>query len=94
MNSEIIKSISITGNDRITDETIIVFSNVSIGDDLSINDLDTILKDLYNTDFFKNISVKIKNNVLNIDLIENSLVQNVEINGVKKKNLNKLYLNS
>ena len=87
VNSEIIKSISITGNDRITDETIIVFSNVSIGDDLSINDLDTILKDLYNTDFFKNISVKIKNNVLNIDLIENSLVQNVEINGVKKKKL-------
>ena len=33
VNAEIIKSISVTGNDIVTDETIIVFSDVNIGDD-------------------------------------------------------------
>ena len=86
-NAEIIKSISISGNDRITDETVIIFSNVNIGDDLIINDLNDIIVNLYKTDFFKNVSVILKNNILLINLIENDLVQSVEINGVKNKKL-------
>ena len=39
VNAEIVKSISINGNDRITDETVIIFSNTNIGDDLLISDL-------------------------------------------------------
>ena len=37
-NSEIIKLISVNGNERITDKTVIVFSKINIGDDLSIID--------------------------------------------------------
>ena len=51
--AEIVKSISVNGNDRITDETVIIFSNVNIGDDLIINDLNDIVKNLYTTDFLK-----------------------------------------
>jgi len=83
-NAEIVKLISINGNDRITDKTLIVFSKVAVGDDLSIDDLNNIIKNLYSTDFFKNVSVNLKNNVLNINVVENSLVQSVEINGIKK----------
>ena len=87
VNAEIIKSITIEGNERITDETIIVFSKINIGDDLIINDLNQIIESLYETDFFKNVSVNLKNNILNINVEENNLVQSVEINGVKKKKL-------
>ena len=87
VNAEIIKSISIVGNERISDETVIVFSNINIGDDLIIDDLNKIIVDLYNTDFFKNVSVKLKNNILNIEVNENDLVQSVEIIGVKNKKL-------
>ena len=86
-NSEIIKLISVNGNERITDKTVIVFSKINIGDDLSIIDLNEITKNLYQTDFFKDVSVNFKNNILKIDVIENNLVQSVEINGVKNKEL-------
>ena len=87
VNAEIIKSIAVNGNDRITDETVIIFSKINIGDDLMINDLNDIIVNLYTTDFFKNVSVNIKNNSLTINVIENNLVQSVEINGVKNKKL-------
>ena len=92
VNAEIIKSISVVGNERISDETVIIFSNINIGDDLIIDDLNKIIKDLYNTDFFINVSVKLKNNILNIELIENDLVQSVDIIGVKNKKLKKSLL--
>ncbi len=87
VNAEVIKSISVSGNDRITDETIIIFSKVNIGEDLIINDLNDVIKNLYSTDFFKNVSVILKNNDLSITVVENNLVQSVEINGVKNKKL-------
>ena len=75
VNAEIVKSISVNGNERIASETIIIFSKINIGDDLIINDLNKIIKNLYETDFFKNVSVKITNNILNINVVENNLVQ-------------------
>ena len=87
VNAEIVKSISVNGNDRISDKTVIIFSKVNIGDELIINDLNEIIVNLYNTDFFENISVNLKDNVLSINVIENDLIQSVEINGVKNKKL-------
>lgn len=92
VNAEVIKSISVNGNDRITDKTIIIFSKINIGDDLFISDLDKIVKNLYSTDFFKNVSVKLNDNILNIDVLENSLIQSVVIDGVKNKKLKQALL--
>ena len=92
VNAEIVKSISVNGNERIASETIIIFSKINIGDDLIINDLNKIIKNLYETDFFKNVSVKITNNILNINVVENNLVQTLEINGVKNKELKQALL--
>ena len=87
VNAEIVKSISVSGNERITDETVIVFTNINVGDDLKFNNLNEIIEKLYATDFFKNVSVILKDNVLKIDVVENNLVQSVIINGVKNKKL-------
>ena len=48
LRAEIIDKINITGNERISKETIKMFSGVSIQDDLSESDLNGILKKLYN----------------------------------------------
>ena len=87
VKAEVVKSINVSGNERITDETIIIFSKINIGDDLIINDLNDIIENLYSSDFFKNVSVILKNNNLSINVVENNLVQSVEINGVKNKKL-------
>ena len=86
-NAELVKKIFVDGNQRITSETIIIFSKTNIGDDLTINNLNDIINNLYETDFFKDVSVDLKNNILKINVIENSLVESIEINGVKNKKL-------
>ena len=86
-NAEIVKSISVIGNDRITNETVIIFAKINIGDDLIVNDLNKIIENLYETNFFKNVKVNLEKNILNIDVKENDLVQYIEINGVKNKKL-------
>ncbi len=85
--AEDVKSIVIKGNERITKETIIVFSDVNINDNLNANDLNEITKNLYSTDFFSDVSIKLEKNILQIDVKENYLVQNIVINGVKNKSL-------
>ena len=87
VNSEIIKEVKIINNDRITKETILVFSDLKIGENYDSNDLNKILRDLYNTDFFSNISLSLDNGTLTIDVEENQIVQNIKINGIKKKEL-------
>ena len=51
LKAEIVNKIEIQGNIRISDETIKMFSGVSIKDDLSDNDLNRILKNLYESNF-------------------------------------------
>ena len=85
--AEVIKKIDIKNNIRISDETIKVLGNFDIGDDLSKNDLNKILKNLYTTDFFKDLTISLENNILNIDVLENSIIQSIFIKGIKKKDL-------
>ncbi len=88
-NAEKVKIIEVNGNERVSSETIKVFSKVKIGNVLNDDSLDKIIKDLYSTNFFKNITIGFIEGKLSINVIENPLVQNVEINGVKNKDLNK-----
>ena len=53
--SEIVKSIEIFGNERIPIETIKMLSDVEINDDINENDINDLLKNLYDTNFFKNL---------------------------------------
>ena len=87
--SEIFSEIKIFGNKRITTETIILFSgaNKLKNKNVNENDLNILLKKLYETNFFEDVSVKIENNELIINLIENSLVQNVRFEGIKNKDI-------
>ena len=88
-NAEKVKIIEINGNERVSSETIKVFSQVKIWNTLNEDALDQIIKELYSTNFFKNITVGFVEGKLSINVIENPLVQNIEINGVKNKDLNK-----
>mgnify|MGYP005993189253 CR=1 FL=1 len=90
--SETVKEIKILGNDRISDETIRVFSNISENQNINDNEINTILKNLYETNFFKNINVEFKDNILKIQVTENPLVYNLEFEGLKSKTIQKIIL--
>ena len=87
VNSEVIKDVKIINNDRITKETILVFSDIKIGENYDSNDLNKILRDLYNTDFFSDITLSLNDGILVVDVKENKIIQNIEFNGIKKKEL-------
>ena len=87
LRAEIIDVINVEGNQRISSETIKMFSSVSVKDDLSANDLNQILKRLYSTDFFDTVSVKIQNKVLIIAVKENPIIQNINYKGIKSSEM-------
>ena len=87
LRAEIIDEINIEGNQRISTDTIKMFSSVSVKDDLSENDLNQILKRLYSTDFFDTVSVKIQNKVLIITVKENPIIQNINYEGIKSSEM-------
>ena len=85
--SEILKKIEITGNKRISSETIIIFSEVKINDQINKSKLDKVIKNLYQTNFFRNISLNFENQILFLNVEENPIIENLEINGIKKQSL-------
>ncbi len=86
-SSEIIKKFSILGNERVADETIIMFSNLKIGEQISQNKLNKALKDLYYTNYFKNIEISSENQIIKIVVKENPIIQKIIINGIKKNKI-------
>ena len=74
LNSAIIKKIEIIGNDRVSDQTIIVYGDIKVNEDINEQKLNQILNDLYSTDFFEDVKVQIKDNVLIINLKEYSVI--------------------
>ena len=77
LKSEIIDKINVEGNNRIPSETIEMFAGVTINDDLLESDLNKILKNLYETNFFDLVTVKIENKTLIINVKENPIIQNI-----------------
>ena len=94
LKADIINNIIVNNNERISLGTIKTYGKIEIGKDYSEDDLNQILKNLYETKFFKNISLKIDNQVLIIDLIENKLVQTIIIEGIKSSTIKNSILES
>ena len=89
VNSEIYNQINIKGNERLSVETIVMFSGLKIGVDISNENLNDAIKKLYNTDYFKEISINTLNDEINIKIVENPIIQSIKINGIKNKELAK-----
>ena len=92
VNAEPVKKITILGNERVSKDTIILFSEIVLDENLSNNDLNNIVKKLYKTSFFKDVKVSFINTNLTITVVENPIIQNLRIDGVKSKELKKLII--
>ena len=85
--ADIVKEIQVKGNDRISNETVELFANVKVNDDLNRNNLNQILKNLYDTNFFKDINISFKNNLLVINVIENPIIEEITYKGIKSSKI-------
>ena len=84
LKAEIVNKIDIKGNSRVSDETVRVYGNIlAEGSNYTKTNLDQILKNLYSTNFFKEINVEIKENTLFIELTEYPVINQLIITGEK-----------
>ena len=90
--AEVIKDILVKNNDRISKETIITYGNIELGKNYDQAEINKVLKNLYKTDFFENISLYIENSQLIIDVKENKIIQTVIVQGVKSSEIQKSIL--
>ena len=68
--AEIIENIEITGNKRLSKESILVFTKIDLNNNYESNDLNNILKNLYDTNFFEDVKISLSNGTLNISVKE------------------------
>ena len=92
--ADTLEKIEISGNKRIPDNTIKMFSNVSIGDKIEKIDANSVLKKLYDTNFFKDVVINLNENILKINVSEFPVVQNVNIDGIKSKKISEEILDN
>ncbi len=83
LSAEVIKKLDVKGNDRISAETIKVYGEINVGEDYSAFDLNKILKNLYNTNFFEDIKISLNDNILNIVVKEYAVINYVDFQGEK-----------
>ena len=82
-----IYSFIINGNERISKETIILFSNLKKDEEINSNLLNNSLKNLYDTGYFEFVDIELKNNQIIINVVENKIIQSIEFSGVKNKSI-------
>jgi outer membrane protein insertion porin family len=90
--AEILNEVEINGNQRISEETIIMLGKIKKNSDYDNNKLNNTLKNLYDTNFFNDIQLKLSNGKLFINLSENPIIEDIEIAGIKKKELTEMLL--
>ena len=83
-----IKKIIVTGNERISKETIILFSELRENDEITLDLLNEAIKKLYATTYFDLINIDANKNEVIINVKENKIIQTVEVYGVKNKSIN------
>jgi len=90
--AEMINDIKVSGNKRISKESIIVFGEIEFNVDYKTDDLNNILKKMYDSNFFENVKLNLNNSILEITVNENPIIEDIQINGVQSEKLSEILL--
>tara|TARA_Y100001935_G_scaffold254794_1_gene265040 strand:- start:273 stop:2510 length:2238 start_codon:yes stop_codon:yes gene_type:complete len=88
----VINNLKINNNERITKETILTYGNIKLNKEYNQKQLNKIIKDLYETNFFKKISLRVDGQTLILDIEENKIIQSVKVEGVKSNKIKTVIL--
>ena len=93
LKADILNSIIISGNERLSKETIIIFSELELNSEINTEIINDTIKKLYETNYFKDIKINFDKNELSINIIENPIIQTTKVNGIKNRFLLKEFQN-
>ena len=85
INAEVINNVIISGNKRISDETIKIYGQINDYKEYSEKNANEILKSLFDTGFFEDINISYENKNLTINLKEYAVISQLLIIGEKSK---------
>ena len=93
-NAVIIENVNVINNKRISKETILTYGQIEIKKDYNDDQINQILKNLYDTNFFENIEITVIENTLSLKVVENKIIQEVIVNGIKSKTMKGIILDN
>ncbi|MBR4931490.1 MAG: outer membrane protein assembly factor BamA [Alphaproteobacteria bacterium] len=79
--AEVLRSVSVNGTQRFENATILNELNFRSGQNITAADLDSATKKLFATGLYSDVSVKMKNGVMMVDVVENPTVYDVYFEG-------------
>ena len=85
--AEIVEKVLVKGNSRISSETINVYGEIEINKDYTSFEINKILKNLYDTEFFEDIKISLDNKVLNIEVKEYASINSIKLVGEKSSSI-------
>jgi outer membrane protein insertion porin family len=80
-SAEVINKIEVSGNSRVSSETIQIYGNVKINQDIQEQDINKILNNLYSTNFFEDVKISLINKTLKITVEEYPVINQLVIIG-------------
>ena len=91
-HAEVIKKLNVIGNVRVNIETIKVYGDITLNKNYDPIDLDGVLKSLYSTEFFEDVSLNLKNGILTITIKEYPIINDIDIEGEKANKIKEAVL--
>ena len=79
-----VSSVKSKGNNKISNETIKVYGEINLDKNYRENDLNKIINNLYETDFFEDIKISVNDNIFANQVKEYPIVNQLVIIGEKK----------
>ena len=64
-----------------------MFGSVNVGKNLDDKSINELLKKLYDTTFFEDVSITFEKNILKIEVKESPIIENIKFSGIKAKKI-------
>jgi outer membrane protein insertion porin family len=79
-----IKSIAVSGNQRIEPDTVLSYTKLRVGEPYTREALDAALKDLFAAELFSDVQIRDDNGALTINVVENPVINRIVLEGNKR----------
>ncbi len=83
VRAEILEKVKISGNTRVSNETVMIYGDIKINNNYTEKELNEVLNNLYSTNFFEDIKIKLNQGTLIIELVEYPVINSLIIIGEK-----------
>ena len=81
LKSETVNTVIIDGNKRVSEETVILYGDIKLNEEINENKLNLILKNLYSTEFFEDVKLRVDKGTLFVNLKEYPIINQLILVG-------------